>query len=153
VASERILRNSGVGRIRSETVALPMMKMSFRFPILGAITLAALTSAHTAAADQACMGLTGRKALMECLGQAVLKAEGSLNGALDRARAQADSHRRVLLDGSQRAWVNYREKECAPQGDAFRGGALQSDESTLCVIALDRERAQELDQDTALAAH
>ncbi len=49
--------------------------------------------------------------------------------------------------------MTYRDEECEFQGDGFRGGTLQSDQASMCIISKDSERVRELDNDLDLAAH
>jgi uncharacterized protein YecT (DUF1311 family) len=114
------------------------------------IVLGPAPVAHT---DESCLGQSTAPSIRDCLVGAEAKAEEALRVVLIQADASADQARRALIDASQSAWSSFRNKECALQADASRGGTLQPDQYALCLIAKDQERTRELAKDAGLATH
>ncbi|RYC29855.1 DUF1311 domain-containing protein [Lichenibacterium minor] len=87
-----------------------------------------------------------------CAGQARAAADAALNatyGALVAAPTMAD--RLDRLRAAERAWVGYRDAQCAFEGARFEGGSMQPMAVDGCAEALTRRRTTELREALACA--
>ena len=71
-------------------------------------------------------------------------ADKKLNEAYRKAAAQEDAHGRDLLKQSERAWIAYRDAECAYQANASQGGSIQPMEYSNCLTEKTKARIKEL---------
>jgi uncharacterized protein YecT (DUF1311 family) len=67
-----------------------------------------------------------------------------LNEAYRTAASQEDAHGRDLLKQSERAWIAYRDAECAHQANASEGGSIQPMEYSNCLTEKTKARIKEL---------
>ncbi len=105
--------------------------------------LTALYSGSVAAspcADQTQMGLD------ECAGAARDKADAALNGVYKQivARLADDPGKTKRLIEAEKAWIAFRDAECAFANSDTEGGSTHSMEVTLCEERLANIRAQQL---------
>jgi uncharacterized protein YecT (DUF1311 family) len=71
-------------------------------------------------------------------------ADKKLNAAYRKAMAGEDTHGRDLLRQSERAWIAYRDAECAYVANASEGGSIQPMEYSVCLTELTKARTKEL---------
>ena len=64
-----------------------------------------------------------------------------------------DAEHASMLRHAQETFEQYRQAECAAQGDTMRGGTNDADQASLCVIEKNHDRVAELQNDVRLAAH
>jgi uncharacterized protein YecT (DUF1311 family) len=101
-----------------------------------------------ALADQ-CGGTTTQRDLDECYGRAYRQADAELNtayrrlagkiGGSDRAKDLGD-----MLEAAERAWVEFRDRECDFETADTRGGSIHSMEVTICRTGQTEVRIKEL---------
>jgi uncharacterized protein YecT (DUF1311 family) len=123
------------------------------FLLVAASALVTLVQVGIVRADVQCLGLENERLIGECLGNAYAASAHELAEAVARAGSGSDAGHKRYLDASQAAWVHYRDAECTFEGDAYRGGTLEIDQATLCVISKNKERTVEIRNDVGLAAH
>jgi uncharacterized protein YecT (DUF1311 family) len=63
--------------------------------------------------------------------------------AADRSRGGGFGYAAALLD-SQRAWIQFRDRECAIEGGQYAGGSIQPMTQARCKTRLTRERTTQL---------
>jgi uncharacterized protein YecT (DUF1311 family) len=113
-----------------------------------AVLLLAACGGSAAAADHdepvsACPGET-TIAIDECLGQQLQRAKARLDQYVDAAMkryAEEQPAVRLGIEASERAFVAYREIECATVYEDWKDGTLRSAMDLGCQIALTDERA------------
>jgi uncharacterized protein YecT (DUF1311 family) len=81
--------------------------------------------------------------LNECAWQKYRAADAEMNRVY-RSSLAADSSCAMLLEGAQRAWVVFRDSQCAYVARAYEGGSMQSMQQGACLEALTRARTKEL---------
>lgn len=81
--------------------------------------------------------------LNECAWQKYRAADAEMNRVY-RSSLAADSSRAMLLEGAQRAWVVFRDTQCAYVARAYEGGSMQPMQQGACLEALTRTRTRQL---------
>ncbi len=81
-----------------------------------------------------------------CAAQAFDRADRALNVAWKAVRKNTGSttDKPDLLLRSQRAWIEYRDRQCEAEGSKFYGGSLQPFIIATCRTRLTQQRTQEL---------
>ena len=107
------------------------------------ILLTTLCSAPVAAAPCSDQTQTG---LDECAGAARDKADAALNGVYKQivARLADDAAKTKRLIEAEKAWIAFRDAECAFANSDTEGGSIHSMEVTLCEEKLTTIRTLEL---------
>lgn len=95
--------------------------------------------------------------LMACAGADWNRADAAMNAEYRRVMAQMkdqDAHPQpdattgptyaATLLASQRAWLAFRDAECANEGYKFRGGTMQNLEAVSCKANLTKARTKQL---------
>ena len=112
-----------------------------RLTILAAATLLA---GPAVAAD--CSNATSQLALDQCAAAELQAADTTLNAAyqqiLGRLRGDADTAQ--LLRAAQRAWLGFRDGECAFAASAATQGSIHPMLVASCRAGLTRQRAEQL---------
>lgn len=115
--------------------------MSRRF--LPLLLIAALT--HPARADS-CADQATQLAMNTCAGVAFKTADAHLNATyaqlLQRLHDEPDT--KSLLVAAQRAWLQFRDADCAFSSSKVAGGSMQPFIVTECRTDLTRQRAAQL---------
>lgn len=85
-------------------------------------------------------------AMNTCAAQEFERADKALNLAWTNAKGwvKDDPQASTLLLGSQRAWLKYRDAQCAFVADENRGGSIVPLEHSKCLSDLTKERTQAL---------
>ena len=101
------------------------------------------------AAPAAAGGINCSKAVVQmdlntCADQEYHVWDKKLNDAYRAASAQEDAKGRELLKQSERAWIAYRDAECAYQANASEGGSIQPMEYSNCLTEKTKARIKEL---------
>jgi uncharacterized protein YecT (DUF1311 family) len=99
------------------------------------------------------MDQANERLIRECLGKAEASSEEKLRQEVSATVKGLDAQHSMKFHNSQEAWKLYRDTECDFEGDAYRGGTLAADQATICQIAKNNGRVEELGQDIGLAAH
>lgn len=113
--------------------------------LAGAASLQAAGPAY-GPAHAACMARAGgvTAAMVDCIGAELARQERRLDAAYRRARAALPASRRAALTRAQRAWIAFKEAECAFVLDPD-GGSLARVAANACVLRMTAARAGELE--------
>ncbi len=71
-------------------------------------------------------------------------ADKRLNRAYKQRRSALNTRRKILLRDAQRAWIKYRDKECAWEANLNPGGDAAALSKISCLAALTNRRADDL---------
>ncbi len=119
-------------------VALQMRQ----FLLILCLTVASLTAAQAAG----CTHAADQGAMDACAGNSLKASDGELNSLYRQIRQRltdnADATR--LLIAAQRAWVVYRDAECAFASSASTGGSAHPMIQSMCLDKLTRARIDAL---------
>lgn len=119
-------------------------------PVLAAMALAALLLAPAvpgpARAAPACGAEETQAGMNACLARQLGEADLALNAAYRAliARLGADSPLRAPLTEAQRAWLRFRDAECAFAAAGSRGGSFHPAAQSGCLMGLTRQRLEAL---------
>lgn len=110
------------------------------------IGLGLFISSGFVAAGEACNNANTQLALTECTGQAYQAADDELNKAYQVLVSKLESSSISLekLREAQRAWIGFRDAECAFESSAVEGGSAQPMVRNGCLEALTKARTQRL---------
>lgn len=113
--------------------------------LLFCITLFAVASAPTATAMD-CDQPGSQKEMTDCAKQDYDKSDAKLNVtyALIKDRLKDDDATTKLLVNTQRAWLAFRDAECAFAASGVEGGSFYNFTHLQCLTRLTQVRAQEL---------
>lgn len=117
-----------------------------RSPIAAfAIACVALASAPHAEAED-CSGATDQAALNQCADTAYRAADAALNERyrqiVARLEDNPDAHK--LLVAAQRAWIDFRDRECAFAASGVAGGSIYPMIVSDCLTTLTEARSAQL---------
>ncbi|MBN8955575.1 MAG: DUF1311 domain-containing protein [Rhizobiales bacterium] len=98
---------------------------------------------QAAAAD--CSNPVTQFDLTACANEDYLKTDAALNKLYRQinGRLKGDDAARKLLTASQRAWIAFRDAECAFATSAVEGGSIQPMLRAQCLDALTAKRAED----------
>lgn len=84
--------------------------------------------------------------LDECAGAAYKKADAELNLVYGRivARLTKDAGTKAKLVTAQKAWITFRDTECAFRASAVEGGSMYAMAMALCLADATKQRVAEL---------
>ncbi len=116
--------------------------------LLIGIAAALLLGAAPAFADEAdgidCNNAMTQSDMNICADKDYRAADKLLNAAYAKAVAGLDAHSRDLLKTAQRAWIKFRDAECAYEAAPNEGGTIYPLEYSGCLTALTMARTKEL---------
>lgn len=115
-----------------------------RFWCFLALAALALTARPATAVD--CSGAATTIEMMECSDQDYQAADKALNKSYAAAKKPLDAEGGKLLLEAQRAWLKYRDTNCAVAADQARGGTLAPVLKLSCLAEMTKARAKELDE-------
>jgi len=103
-----------------------------------------LSAASAVYADE-CADQT-QQGLDKCAGMAYAKADAALNSAYKEIirRLKDDAATTKLLVTAQKAWIAYRDAECAFSSSASAGGTIYPMVVSICLEAVTTERTKAL---------
>lgn len=113
-----------------------------------ALALVLLTAgiAASRAEDAAdCSKAVTQSDINECASKVFQQADGRLNRVYGQLVAKLDPDARKLLRDAERAWVDYRDKECEFATAANAGGTIRPMYIAQCQTALTKRRTRELE--------
>ena len=87
--------------------------------------------------------------MSQCAAIDYQKADEELNAVYQQLRSMLDEPGKLLLRDTQRAWIPYRDAECARMADTFRGGTMAGLAHLSCMSEMTSRRSTELRTDTA----
>lgn len=109
-----------------------------------ALALCIHASLTAAALARDCAGEDLNQAgLNQCSGEAFQKADALLNARYKKIVGCLMDKAKSLVE-AQRAWVKFRDSECAFQGSASEGGSFQPTAINTCLKSVTEARAKEL---------
>lgn len=79
-----------------------------------------------------------------CAGQDYQKADKELNAIYKQLFGKYDDANKKLLQTAQRAWMDFRDKECAYETNLTIGGTIHSTMVTNCDTTLTLDRIKQL---------
>ncbi len=82
-----------------------------------------------------------------CAEQELNAEDARLNAVFKRLSGKVDGDARALLRDAQRAWIEYRDRRCDWEADAWRGGTGASLLHLGCMTGMTKQRADELTAD------
>lgn len=107
------------------------------------------TSLRAVAQDNVCRNDgSGRDAYI-CAAQETRAADAELNVAYQHALSELDGSdnlraARASLVESERAWIKFRDADCAVEADIFKGGSMNGAMVEACKKSLTEQRTKEL---------
>lgn len=113
-----------------------------RFVIAAAICLTVLT---TAAAAQDCDDPQTQAAMNACAGIAYEEADAALNASYGEVRSRLDDEGREQLVATQRAWIAWRDAECAFRSRGVEGGTIYPTIHAGCLTELTEQRTADFE--------
>jgi len=118
------------------------MKRTFLAATLAAL---ALPAAH---ADECMDNAEDQAAMTQCAAQTYKASDAELNGLFHeiRQRLGGDAETRHLLRDAERAWIAFRDAECACAASAVAGGSAFPMVYDLCLDDLTNKRIEEFRQ-------
>lgn len=106
----------------------------------------ALLAAATAQAADDCANAQDQSTMDICAGEAYKKSDRQLNDLYKKieARLKDDAATTKLLVTAQRAWVAFRDAECAFSSSGVSGGSVYPMIHSMCLDGLTQARAKDL---------
>ncbi|ADH89201.1 protein of unknown function DUF1311 [Ancylobacter novellus DSM 506] len=121
-----------------------MVAFALRWAVAAAITFPGVISGPALAQD--CADPT-QMGLDQCAGAAFKKSDARLNQVYGQiaARLSGDAATKAKLVAAQRAWIAFRDAECAFRAAGVEGGSIHSMTVTLCRKDVTDRRVTELE--------
>jgi uncharacterized protein YecT (DUF1311 family) len=83
-------------------------------------------------------------AIDQCAGAEYRRVDALLNAEYRRVAAAVGPANRPALAAAERAWIAFRDRDCALAAAHYRGGTLAPVAQTMCVVDRETTRLQEL---------
>ncbi|TGQ67579.1 lysozyme inhibitor LprI family protein [Mesorhizobium sp. M00.F.Ca.ET.186.01.1.1] len=106
--------------------------------------LVVLASATVAGAQECDRSDESQQMMNICAGEDYQAADARLNTAYQELISSDDADAKRLLQAAQRAWIAFRDAECAHTTAASQGGSIHSMEVSECLTRLTNERIKQL---------
>lgn len=107
--------------------------------------LAVLAAASTAQAQECDRNDDSQQMMNICAGEDYQAADAKLNQAYkDLVGRNDDKGRKLLLQVAQRAWIVFRDAECAYTTTGSEGGSIHPMEVSQCLTGLTEQRIKQL---------
>lgn len=105
----------------------------------------AVLAATTVARAQECDRSDDSQQMMNiCAGEDYQAADARLNQAYQALIRSDDADDKKLLQAAQRAWISFREAECAHSTAASSGGSIHAMAVSQCLTRLTNDRIKQL---------
>ncbi|TIU49023.1 MAG: lysozyme inhibitor LprI family protein [Mesorhizobium sp.] len=105
----------------------------------------AVLAASAAARAQECDRSDDSQQMMNiCAGEDYQAADAKLNAAYQALIGSDDAGGKRLLQVAQRAWISFRDAECAHNTAASAGGSIHAMEVSQCLTRLTNDRIKQL---------
>lgn len=114
----------------------------FRIAAILAVAVPACLAAQEG--KDSCPDARTQHDLNVCAAQDLVRADSVLNARYQALVGSMPSVQLELLRTAQRAWIRFRDAECAYQASAFEGGSMQPMVRSSCLARLTDARAAEL---------
>jgi uncharacterized protein YecT (DUF1311 family) len=95
-------------------------------------------------APQACPDAQTQAEMNRCAGATYARADTLLNQRYRQLMTAIGAPRRESLRVAQRAWIRFRDADCAFEASAYQGGSMQPTARLLCLADRTRKRVDEL---------
>lgn len=114
--------------------------------LLGAAAPAAAQNPGPGKALELCLARAGGVTadMIECIGTETERQDARLNQAYKALRATLNAARQKQLQDAQRAWISFRDGNCAFYYDPD-GGSMARVAASDCMMSMTAERAHELE--------
>jgi uncharacterized protein YecT (DUF1311 family) len=109
-----------------------------------ALILASAGVAGATAKD--CASLQTQTDLTLCAAKYFEEADARLNETFNRLSAKLGAEERPKLIEAQRAWIKYRDAQCAFETQLTTGGSIHPMEVAQCAAALTKEQTRKLER-------
>lgn len=106
--------------------------------------LAVLATAPVAKAQECDRNDDSQQMMTICAGADLATADAKLNTTYQSVLGEADDKGKTLLKTAQRAWVAFRDAECAYSTQASEGGSIHPMEVSQCLTKLTENRIKQL---------
>ena len=107
--------------------------------------LVLLAGASVARAQECDRSDDSQQMMNICAGEDYQAADARLNAAYQNLISSDDADSKRLLQAAQRAWIAFRDAECAHTTAASAGGSIHAMEVSQCLTRLTNERIKQLD--------
>ncbi|SNY98236.1 lysozyme inhibitor LprI family protein [Halomonas sp. hl-4] len=110
------------------------------------LSIGLLVSSSVVTADAGCDNESTQLALTECSAQAYQSADDELNEAYQALVSKLEKNPATLekLRDAQRAWISFRDAECALESGGVEGGSAQPMVRNGCLATLTQQRTARL---------
>ncbi|QKD06157.1 lysozyme inhibitor LprI family protein [Mesorhizobium loti] len=112
--------------------------------ILLSAYLVLLAGASVARAQECDRSDDSQQMMNICAGEDYQAADARLNEAYQNLISSDDADAKALLQAAQRAWIGFRDAECAHTTAASAGGSIHAMEVSQCLTRLTNERIKQL---------
>jgi uncharacterized protein YecT (DUF1311 family) len=106
--------------------------------------LAFFSAAPVAATEMNCGGLNTQMELNICEGKKLDKADAALNDVYAKLSRKVSAEGKAKLLDAQRAWLKYRDQQCAFETLATVGGSIHPMEVAICLTELTKDQTKRL---------
>ena len=106
--------------------------------------LVLLAGASAARAQECDRGDDSQQMMNICAAEDYQAADAKLNQAYQDLISSDDADDKKLLQAAQRAWISFRDAECAHSTAASSGGSIHAMEVSQCLTRLTNDRIQQL---------
>jgi uncharacterized protein YecT (DUF1311 family) len=106
--------------------------------------LVLLAGASVARAQECDRSDDSQQMMNICAGEDYQAADARLNKAYQDLISSDDADSRKLLQAAQRAWIAFRDAECAHSTAASEGGSIHPMEVSQCLTRLTNDRTKQL---------
>ncbi|TPL70991.1 lysozyme inhibitor LprI family protein [Mesorhizobium sp. B2-3-15] len=104
-----------------------------------------ILAASSAVRGQECDRSDDSQQMMNiCAGEDYQAADARLNAAYQALIGSDDADGKRLLQVAQRAWISFRDAECAHNTAASQGGSIHAMEVSQCLTRLTNDRIKQL---------
>ncbi|RWF45793.1 MAG: lysozyme inhibitor LprI family protein [Mesorhizobium sp.] len=106
--------------------------------------LAVLAAGAVARAQECDRSDDSQQMMNICAGEDYQAADARLNAAYQALIGSDDAGGKQLLQVAQRAWISFRDAECAHNTEASAGGSIHAMEVSQCLTRLTNDRIKQL---------
>jgi len=116
-----------------------------RFPIFLTIALTLAGNAAVAAQPDCSTSASTQLAIDQCVGRHMKAFDQKLNDTYRALLAKVSKEGEDRLRAAQRAWLTWRDAQCAFETMGTRGGSVNSSVYGMCIDKLTQEQTKRLD--------
>ena len=122
------------------------MKSSLSLPMVVAAITVVWSVGPMPARAATCAAATTQFDLNRCAGQAFRTADANLNRSYAAAMSRLSDTAKTRLRDAQRAWIAFRDKQCAFESNGADGGSVAPMAAANCATGLTDTRVKALAQ-------